>query len=856
MSLSSQVSALATAVGLALKSVKATAQAAYVKPSGGVPKTDMATAVQTTLTNADSAFGVIDSGRLGKFAVNINQQDLNYIFDNGFYSGYGLTNAPTNGYFFVTVINHNVSNWCYQRVTEFANNDASVATSKRTWERMQQSGSWGPWVQIADSTGAYDATARTTANAAIPASALATNGSVLGRSSGGSYVNLAYGNAVIGLGLPLRDANGNILVPATPTQTGHAASKSYVDATISAQQPYNTLVMDTSTTTATINAFLAVGGYRSLRGTAVLTDSLIVPSGTTVDAYGADISGSVTKNILQNSAAVPARTVTTGSSTSGSTTLTASGAAFTSADVGRQVEMLAAGPNSGRAAAPGSWYGTIVSVTNSTTVVLSQPANLTTSGSTVYIYGPRNSNITIQGGVWRPGNKNSVSQQQEGHGFRIRRVDNITITDVLFVGPGVPQMGGQYAISLGDVTRSTSTNLSFQDVNSDGIHYQGPANAIVIQNVEAMNSGDDLVAFTPVDGQSQNGSRLGDTEGDIYDVVVQNVTGYGVLSHLKIAGGTGPGGVLRKLTKFNCDGMFGVTKGNAPINIVDYAGTTTFSGRIANVHAVGATNTAAVLTSTASNVLNLTVEDIHWPAGQGVPSTGVVNIGGVLHRKVVVRNVHYAATSGAASDLCPAVYVSCTNVDYLEVDGTFATDPNTPNFIGVQIAAAVVCQRMIVSRHHSGTGSSGNASYFTGSNWDIQHIVFREIHRYTGSWIDGTGTSTNTTNIEATNCTGGSAWVLLRQPANINIASCSQSTDRASGAAIRLIGTTAAANITVSASQRGGVLTSLDGTQSCRILECTCITVTDSTVTAAGNGDIYRNTTSLRLRSSGAWKTL
>lgn len=623
----------------------------------------------------------------------------------------------------------------------------------------------------------------------------------------------------------------------------------------------DTLVCDASTTTAAINAFLAVGGYRRLRGTATLTDSLIVPSNTTIDAEGAVINGATTANMLQNAAAVPKRTVTTATATAASNQVVATGAGFTSADVGNRVEIVGAGPNAARAGAPGSWYGTITSVTNSTTALLDTPANVAGSGLTMYVYGVRDSFITVRGGTWRPGNKNALSQQQTGHGFRFRRVDNLVIDNVFIWGPNVPQMGGQYAISIGDSSRSIATNLRFQDLNSDGIHYQGPANGIVIENVECQNSGDDLVAFTPVDGQSYNGSRLGDTEGDIYDVEVHNVYGYGVLSHLKIAGGTGPGGVARKLTKFNCEGMYGLTKGNAPVNIVDYAGITTFSGRIATVHAAGATNTAAIITSTASAVKQLLLEDIHWGPQQGVPSTGVVNLGGTgVHDKVIVRDVFYAATAGANTDLCPAVFVTCPTVTYLEVDGTFATDPATLNFIGVQIAAAVTARELKVSRHVAGTGASGNAAYFTGSNWSILSMTFDAVNRYTGSLIDGTGTSTNSSDITATNCHNGSAWFLLRQPANINITACSQTTDRTAGAGIRIIGTTATpVIIAVSGSNRGSSgLISRDGTQSVRVIECLCIPIADSVVSAAGNGDMYASSTqsSVRLRAGGAWKTL
>lgn len=889
--------------------------AKYTLPSGGIPATDLASAVRSQLTLASSAYQKPSSGipdadltsgvRAALTKANASVQTVNgYAPDAsgnvvvaGGGGGGGAVNS-VNGMTGDVVLGK--SNVGLDQVdnTSDANKPVSTATASALSGKYTKPAQGIPATDLASAV----QTSLGKADSAVQPSALtvyvkSVNGStpdangnvtVAGGGSGVSSVNGRTGDVTLAksdVGLTNVDNTSDANKPVSAAQATAINAKYTKPASgipdadlastfvkkingvspdsngnISNIDP-NRLVVTTSTTTAAINAFLAAGGYRELRGTAVLTDSLIVPSNTVLDATGADITGVVTKNIIQNAAAVPARTTGTGASTAGSTTLTASNGNFTSADVGKQVEVLGAGPNAGRSAAPGSWYGTVVSVTSSTQVVLSQPAHLTVSSATVYVYPARDTNITINGGTWRPGNKNSLSQQQEGHGFRIRRVDNVTINNVLIVGPNVPQMGGQYAISLGDVTRSLSTNLSFQDVNSDGIHYQGPANGIVIQNVEAQNSGDDLVAFTPVDGQSQNGSRLGDTEGDIYDVVVQNVTGYNVLSHLKIAGGTGPGGVARKLTKFNAEGFFGITKGNAPINIVDYAGLTTFAGRIANVHAVGANNTAAIITSTATYVKSLLIEDIHWGPAQGVPSTGVVNIAGFgTHERVIVRDVFYAATSGGSTDLCPAVYVTCPTVTYLEVDGTFATDPATANFIGVQIANTVAAREMKVSRHVAGLGASGNAAYFTGSNWNILSMTFTEINRYTGSLIDGTGTSTNSSDITATNCHNGSAWFLLRQPANVNISACSQTTDRTAGAGIRVIGTTATPIIiAVSGSNRGNTgLVSRDGTQSVRISECICIPIADSVVSTASNGDIYSSLTqnTLRLRSAGAWKNL
>jgi len=55
MSLVTQISALATRIATEFNSVRTAIAAAYTKPSGGIPKTDLASAVQTSLGKADTA---------------------------------------------------------------------------------------------------------------------------------------------------------------------------------------------------------------------------------------------------------------------------------------------------------------------------------------------------------------------------------------------------------------------------------------------------------------------------------------------------------------------------------------------------------------------------------------------------------------------------------------------------------------------------------------------------------------------------------------------------------------------------------------------------------------------------------
>jgi len=55
MSLVSQVAALATRIATEFNSVRTAISATYTKPGTGIPKTDLASAVQTSLGKADTA---------------------------------------------------------------------------------------------------------------------------------------------------------------------------------------------------------------------------------------------------------------------------------------------------------------------------------------------------------------------------------------------------------------------------------------------------------------------------------------------------------------------------------------------------------------------------------------------------------------------------------------------------------------------------------------------------------------------------------------------------------------------------------------------------------------------------------
>lgn len=67
-----------------------------------------------------------------------------------------------------------------------------------------------------------------------------------GRNTLGDALMLNASSSTIGNGVPIRDANGQVLVPETPTANGHATSKKYVDDSISALGTWEDLTVTAS----------------------------------------------------------------------------------------------------------------------------------------------------------------------------------------------------------------------------------------------------------------------------------------------------------------------------------------------------------------------------------------------------------------------------------------------------------------------------------------------------------------------------------------------------------------------------------------------------------------------------------
>ncbi|SBN61234.1 Right handed beta helix region [Curtobacterium sp. 9128] len=575
------------------------------------------------------------------------------------------------------------------------------------------------------------------------------------------------------------------------------------------------------TTTDELNRWLAARDstrIRRLTGVVVLTKPLVVPANTLLDAHGATITGPPTDNVLRNAASI-ATVVTSVAVTAGSPVVTSAAGAFTADMVGRRIQVLDAGSRAWRPGAPTSLYGRVVTVTSPGQATLDVPATSTLTAQ-AYVYPVADTTITIQGGTWINRNKNSLSQKISSHGFLIRRASGVTIADLTVKGQGAKQMGGQYAISLGDVSDVTVSKITFTDTSSDGLHFQGPASTLRISDITGSNSGDDLVAFTGVDGKSRDGSRLGDVEGDITDVVLRNVRGSGCHTHLKITSGVGAGEVQRHVSGFTATGISGtVSSGGAPVNVVDYAGSTSFSGSITGVTATPS-GASAMVNVGASIVGDLVVGDVTWTTAK-VPTNGIVRVvqssttPTVTAGSITVRNVVRKDTAGKITDTTGAgLALGTRTLGTLTVTGVGCPVP-APHFDSVQLASAGMRIDSMSVASDSSAARTGNVLVLPVSSkgYSIGAATFSSISRSTGSlWsadADGDGTSTD---IAVRGYSGGKAVALLRSPASLRVWDLKQ--PAGTGAAVRLNSPAASpVRIVTARSTRSAPLVSRTGAQ-------------------------------------------
>ena len=611
-----------------------------------------------------------------------------------------------------------------------------------------------------------------------------------------------------------------------------------VDATVMSVNP--------RTSTASINAWLAVGGVRVLKGATVLSGPLVIPSGTQLDASSASITGAIGDNVLRNASAIPTAT-TTATVRAGSAAITTKAAVFSAASVGRAVQVLGAGPRAGNAKAPGSMYGRIVSVQSSTRATLSVPATGTVTAATTYLFPPDDHDISITGGTWTNRSKNGLSQTTQSHGLFLRRAARVCLSGLTVHSTGSAQTGGQYAVSFGDVRDVTVEDIAFIDTASDGVHFQGPASKLAIRRITGERTGDDLVAFTTVDGQTHAGSRLGDCEGDITDVVVEDVQGKACLCLLKVTSGIGANGVQRRIRRFSASGFSGTVTGRFPIAIVNYAGPTWFEGTVSGVSAIGTGGTAVQVD--VGTLGALVVEDVTAPAGSRAAVDGIVRVAATSASSVTVNRVtNRSVATGTAS----AVALAIGSVPTVAVSGV-SCPVLAPQFDSVRLVRASSTISALSVSNDSSAALNGNvfAVAPTAKGYRIAKAAFTGISRSTGSVWSAEADSTVTTTMTVSGFKGGRAVAVLRAPAKITVQGMVQPAGSGGGLRLNSAAASPVRAVMDGTSSRSATLVSRTASQKVSVVSP--FIAVDAALLTPQDGDVVLNAGTKYAKSQLRW---
>ncbi|QSB24097.1 hypothetical protein [Curtobacterium sp. 24E2] len=286
------------------------------------------------------------------------------------------------------------------------------------------------------------------------------------------------------------------------------------------------------------------------------------------------------------------------------------------------------------------------------------------------------------------------------------------------------------------------------------------------------------MAFTTVDGQTHAGSKLGDCEGDITDVVVEDVQGKQWLCLLKVTSGIGANGVQRRIRRFAVSGLVGTVTGGSPVQIVHYAGPTWFEGTVSGVTATGTSGT--VVNVDVRTLGALVVEDVALPAGARAAVNGIVRIAAVSASSVTVRRVtNRSIATGAASGVALAI----GSVPMVTVSGV-ACPVLAPQFDSVKLVKSSATIRTLTITDDSSAAGGGNVFALAAAGYRISTATFARLSRSTGSVRAADADSSFATTMSVSSFKNGRALALLRSPATITVQGLVQ--PAGSGAALRL----------------------------------------------------------------------
>ena len=398
-----------------------------------------------------------------------------------------------------------------------------------------------------------------------------------------------------------------------------------------------------------IDAPLVMGSYTTLR----------VAEGVRIKLK----SGAKT-NMLVNRALATVRCVADGSIAAGTKTLTSATAAFTPADVGREIVVWDAGPRNT------PFFTTIASRTNATTVELAAAVTHAVTGMAVSI-GDRDKGIVIEGGIWDANGHVSSVNFTDLHMIRPHHIDGLTIRGVRV--EGVLEGSG---ISPADITDFICEDINVSSQKGQ-LQINGPMFNFSIRNVFGWSS-DDFIAFV-----CSEWPGYAECQGPITDGLVDGVFPHAGTNFDAAAVKILPGSPywIRRVIVQN---VVGTTKGT-PIKLGDdgaFPGTTNSKMKsiiVRNVSCRPTGNSVGISypvvqieAGPTGDIRDILLDGLHWEgSGPDVAhyanAVAIFNAGGVGGTINDLRIKNMVIEGSGANTI--GVNVSRVTVKNLEIDG-------------------------------------------------------------------------------------------------------------------------------------------------------------------------------------------
>lgn len=365
----------------------------------------------------------------------------------------------------------------------------------------------------------------------------------------------------------------------------------------------------------------------------------------------------------------------------------------------------------------------------------------------------RNTDITIIGGTWDRGDNASdgttggaVGNAVGSHCLEFDGIDRLFIRDVIGLSDA-----GKYFIHGSDLVDFHISGI-YGNVDSDGVHINGPAYDGIIERVFILTN-DDTVTLLTNEGVTYQG--YSNTSGPVKNVSINDVRSVSGQSMVKLAGSTDT------LSDISIKGVSGTIGGQAGVILGagDVTGNVMSNIAVRDIHVQGTAMTASVYALSSTITGTCFVENVSNLTATG--SSVAVWLQATIE-SILLSNLRAV----------PSSVIACTDGTYgkIIVDSVDHETSNTSNIFGVFTTTVAPTIRELILRncHRNGQAYTG---FLTNPAAAARRIVLDHCSaRQCLQAFRAAAGSGQTTAITMTGCQlEGVQWAQFTGPGNIDL---------------------------------------------------------------------------------------